>query len=213
MTETVSVSPQFGVNYRVGDIGFTFTDNSFVSMGIAWFTKWDQGTNPDVPNIPVSHVFVVSGENECIEATLPKVKRTPLDYYFEKNHTHVFFRRPVGLTDEIGDRIVAAAATKVGLRYGTVQLVGHAIAGSIPGKVLGFLSFGLFTKIAKSAFEKKSQFICSELGAYALDEQPEYHDKGVLSEPTHSINPVRLFNTTEVFKPWTTRVDGHVLKI
>lgn len=211
MINIVSVAPQFGENYRVGDIGFTYTDNSFISKGIAWFTKWDQGKNPDVPDIPISHVFVVSGENECIEATLPKVKRTPLDHYFTKSSTHVFFRRPVDLTDEIAARIVVAAASKIGQRYGIVQLVGHAIAGSVPGKVIGWMTGGWFTRAAKTAFENKSQMICSELGAYALDEQPEYRDLGVLKEPVTTINPTRLFNDGVIFKPWTTTVKGHVI--
>jgi hypothetical protein len=103
--DIVSVLPEFGVNYNVGYIGFTYTDNSFISKGIAWFTRWAKGENLDVPNVPLSHVIVVTGPDTCAEATVPRSKETPIQEYFDAPHTHIFFRKPVGWTDDLGKRI------------------------------------------------------------------------------------------------------------
>ena len=70
MNMPISVRPEYGANYKLGDIGFTFIDDNFISLGVAWFTKWDQGKNTDVPDVPVTHCFIVSGEDECIDLNI-----------------------------------------------------------------------------------------------------------------------------------------------
>lgn len=209
----VSVKPEYGVNYTRGDIGFTFTDGSFISAGIAWFTKWDRGTNPNVPNIPVSHVFIVSGENECIEATAPKVMRSSLTKYFKAKHTHVVFRKPVGLNADIADRIVSVAEARLGCTYGYALVVGHALANSCLGRLLGSITLGKSTNALENFFDSHRQYICSELGSTALSEQPEYAGKGVLVNPPYTINPVALFNTCDVFDPWACKIKGVEAKV
>ena len=209
----VSVKPEYGVNYSKGYLGFTFTDGSFISAGIAWFTKWDRGTNPDVPRIPLSHVFIVSGENECIEATMPEVMRSPLTKYFDAPHTHVVFRKPVGLDDDIATRIVAVAEERIGCGYGYSLIVGHALANSLFGKLLGVITGGWSSRAMENLFDNRHQYICSELGSTALNEQPEYAGKGVLAHPPYTINPEALFNTKDVFDPWATRIKGVKVKL
>ena len=59
------------------------------------------------------------------------------------------------------------------------------------------------------------KWICSELTAYALDEQPEYHDQGILKRPNATISPQELFEDSVIFEPWTDRnvtecSDGHI---
>lgn len=206
--EIVSVLPEFGVNYNVGYIGFTYTDNSFISKGIAWFTRWDQGKNRGVPDVPLSHVIVVTGDGMCAEATVPKSKETPLSEYFNDPHKHVFFRKPVGWTDDLGKRISWEAICRVGFTYGYTSIVGHALANNFVGKALGFVTFGLTTKLFKRAFDKKNQFICSEYAALAMQAQPELKDKGVLAKKACEIDPQMLFQDQVIFSPWTSTVCG-----
>lgn len=206
--EIVSVLPEFGVNYNTGYIGFTYNDDSFISKGIAWFTRWDQGKNPDVPDVPLSHVVVVTGNGSCAEATTPRSKETPLAEYFNDPHVHIFFRKPVTWTEDLGKRISWSALCRVGATYGYTSIVGHAIANSFFGKALGFVTFGLTTKAFKRAFDKKNQFICSEYAALAMQDQAELKGKGVLKQKACEIDPQMLFTDKVIFEPWTTAACG-----
>jgi hypothetical protein len=105
----VIVKPEYGLNYTKGFIGFTFDDQSFVSNGIAWFTRWEEGENPDA-----------------------------------------------------------------------------------------------------RLFNKKRRFICSELAAYALNQQPEYHGKGILAQRPFSIDLQELFQDRVIFEPWSETVKGTI---
>ena len=212
--KVVSVEPEYGNNYHTGYIGFTFKDNSFISQGIAWFTKWTQGKNPDVPDVPLSHVFVVTGYDCCVEATTPKVCFSPLSKYFDEPHTHVFFRKPTGWTLNLGTRIALAASEREGCSYGYTLIAGHAIANSVAGKVLDTVSFGATSKWFKAMFEKKHQFICSELASMAMKAQPEFENVGVLADhQPYEIDPQMLFQDTEIFTKWTKKVNGTEVKV
>ena len=206
--EITSVLPEFGANYNVGYIGFTYTDNNFISKGIAWFTRWDKGKNPDVPNVPLSHVIVVTGQDTCTEATVPRSKETPLQEYFDAPHTHIFFRKPTGWTDDMGTRISWSTLNRMGWTYGYTSIVGHALANNIFGKALGWATFGWTTKMFKRAFDRKNQAICSEFAALAMQDQPEFKGKGVLAKKACEIDPQMLFNDREIFCPWTTALCG-----
>jgi hypothetical protein len=46
------------------------------------------------------------------------------------------------------------------------------------------------------------KWICSELAAYALDEQPKYKDQGILKCPNATISPQELFEDLVIFEPW-----------
>ncbi len=73
-----SLTPLYGVNYKIGYIGFTFDDASIVSHGIAYFTRWTR-----MSDIKVSHALVVAGKNICIEALMGQgVAKQPLTKYF-----------------------------------------------------------------------------------------------------------------------------------
>ena len=45
-------------------------------------------------------------------------------------------------------------------------------------------------------------WICSELAAYCLEQQPEYAGKGVLARPVDTIDPQQLFEDQVIFTPW-----------
>jgi len=112
------------------------------------------------------------------------------------------------MTPDIADSIVEVARARLGCSYGYSLIVGHALANSLFGKLLGTLTRGRASRAMENFFENRHQYICSELGATALNEQPEYAGKGVLALPPYAINPVALFNTKEVFEPWATRIKG-----
>ncbi len=54
----------------------------------------------------------------------------------------------------------------------------------------------------------RGDFICSELGAYALASQPEFAGKGVLAGPLDAIDPQELFEDQVLFEPWAN-ASGH----
>jgi len=205
-TKILNVPPVFGETYKVGYIGFTFQDHNFLASGVAWFTRWDKGANPDVPKLDLSHVIVVTGENECVEAYLPKVRRTPLSHYFDNPNNHVAFRKPVGLTPELGQRIADAAASRIGDSYGISLIIGQLLANCFLGHFLNWATRGWSSRVITGIFEKKNQFICSELGAYALNQQPEFKGKGILAEPPYEIDPQDLFEDRTIFEPWAESI-------
>ena len=71
--------------------------------------------------------------------------------------------------------------------------IGHLIDGCFGGQKEDIL-----TKLLNN----DKRWICSELAAYALDEQPEYHDKGILNKEADTITPQELFEDGTVFEPW-----------
>lgn len=208
MNEIISVKPEFGVNYKVGYIGFTFTDNNFVSNGIAWFTRWDKGKNPDVPTLNLSHNFIVSNENECIEATTPSVCFSPLTKYFDNPHTHVCFRKPLGMTELTGHLMALDASHQLGKPYDYSLIAGHALSDTLVGKLLEEITDEKSRIFLTWLFENKKRFICSELVAMVMRNRPEYCGKGVLVYPPYSIDPQQLFQDHEIFAPWAEQIQG-----
>ncbi|PWU18925.1 MAG: hypothetical protein C5B50_07865 [Verrucomicrobia bacterium] len=86
-----STTPLYGANYSRGYIGFVAEDTSdFVSQGIAYLTRRE-----DRSGIAVTHVLVVTGENECVEALAHGVVRSPLAPYFDSPRP-IFLKAPVG---------------------------------------------------------------------------------------------------------------------
>lgn len=208
MNEIISVKPQFGINYKVGYVGFTFKDTNLISNGIAWFIRWDKGENPDVPNINIAHTFIVSNENECIEAISPTVTFSPLSKYFNDPHIHVSFRKPTDMTELTGHLIALDAAHKVGKPYDYSLIIGHALSNTIPGHILSDLTHEKSKEFLTWLFENKGRLICSELVSTAIKSRPEYNGKGVLVHPPYSIDPQELFQSREIFSPWAEQIQG-----
>lgn len=204
----VSVKPQYGLNYRDGFIGFTFDDSSFLSSGIVWFTSWEQGQNSDVPNIPVSHVFVVTGENQCVEAWVPKVRISSLSDYFNNPHKHVCFRKPNGMTDEIAQQIVKTSLSEVGKSYNYTLIIGHAISDSWVGRMFDSITGGKFHILVTSFFNTRWGFMCSQLASYCMNLISQYKGRGVLKDKVSSIDPQKLFQSKEIFEPWSITIKG-----
>lgn len=176
---------------------------------LPYFTKWYK-----MSNIHATHVLIVTGENTCIEANAGTnmVEENPLQPYFEPSNCQIFFRKPKGLNDEIAGRIVETLEPEVGKKYDYKLILAHAFSGTVVGEMLNKLSRKKIKKLLCKVFDCPDKWICSELAAYALDEQPEYRDKGVLVNPNFTINPQKLFEDVpdnegqHIFEAWENQV-------
>ena len=119
-----SATPRYGENYSRGYIGFVAEDPSdFVSQGIAYLTRWQ-----DRSGIAVTHVLVVTGENECVEALPQGVVRSPLEPYFESPRP-IFLKAPVGCAiGECSDKVSDKVEDPPSLRYGAASKVSDKVA-------------------------------------------------------------------------------------
>lgn len=196
-----SIAPEFHKTHDIGYIGFTYYRESFVSKGIAYFTRWSK-----MSDITVSHVLVVTSENQCIEALAEKnrVSVSPLTKYFDDPKCSIFFRKPRGWADEIGNRISAKALAQKGCKYDYNLIAADLAKGSFLGRLIDGCFKGSKEDILSKLLNNDKRWICSELAAYALDEQPEYRDKGILNKESDTITPQELFEDGTIFEPWTT---------
>jgi len=193
----LSIKPEWGVNFDLGYIGFTFNDKSFVSNGIAFFEHWDRYSG-----IPVSHCLIVTGWDACIEALPQGVVNSDLGKYFDDPHTRIFFRKPKGWNYNIAMRMTDEAGIHVGEKYGYCLLFSHAVAATLPGRILNLLTFNLPNKALSAIFDERKKQICSELAAKAIAANPDLKGKGVLKKPPRMITPQMLFEDNEIFEPW-----------
>jgi hypothetical protein len=200
LTEFKSIPPVFHKTHNIGYIGFTYFKESFVSQGIAYYTRWSK-----LSDITVSHALIVTGDNQCIEALAEKDRVTisPLTKYFDNLKCSIFFRKPRGWAEQIGKRIADTALTQDGCRYDYNLIAADLAKGSFIGHLIDGCFGGQKEDILTKLLNKDTRWICSELAAYALDEQPEYHDKGILNKECDSITPQELFEDGTVFEPWT----------
>jgi len=196
-----SVQPIFGDNggnYDVGYVGFCYTDNSFISQGIAWFTRWDKEHMP-----PVSHTFIVTGSNSCIEAQAKGVVPADLTQYFNTPHVHVFFRKPVGWTLDLGNKIVAKGASKIGVRYNFASIITDLIAGSTIGHYLNKWFNNWPNKIVSYSVGWIGM-VCSTFVAWTLQQFDEFKLLGCLQLPARIITPQQLADDDTLFVPMKT---------
>jgi hypothetical protein len=193
------LKPEFGKNYDIGYVGFTFQGSSVVSKGISYFTRWE-----DLRSIPVSHALIVTGDNQCIEAvgTTDSVRIVPLTHYFEEPGVRISFRQPVGWTKELGQRIAATAELQNGAKYDFGLMVADFISNSIPGHFLNRIFHNKPAQALAGLLDNPHKFICSELVAWALDQQPEFKGKGSLVHPAYLATPQELFEDEVIFDAW-----------
>jgi hypothetical protein len=194
-----SLEPAYGDNYKSGYIGFTHTGSTLLSTGIAHFSRWSR-----LSDIHVSHVLVVTGANECVEATGGKgVVKSTLDRYFNDPKTQIFFRKPRKCTQALGQRIAETALSQAGTKYETLIKVAQMLDGS-------FLRRWMMSHFRESPdhfvghlLNRDNRWIAAELAAFCLDCQPEYADRGVLAKHRHAISPQELFEDGEIFSNWS----------
>lgn len=197
--EITSMAPKYGDNYKAGYIGFTYHNTSVACLGIAYMTRWAR-----MSDVRVSHALLVTGENECIEARVKNgVARSDLQKYFDDPHCQIFFRKPVDLTDAIAVRMKAVAEKEIGTKYDFNLIAAQALQGLLIGKLINKVFNGSPDRLMSKLLNEDDRWICSELIAYSLDEQPEYKGKGVLDNPTDTIDPQELFEDSVIFTPWS----------
>jgi hypothetical protein len=194
-------SPQYGVDYDIGWIFFTDV-RGVVSDGIGYFERWSRGravsggtpeTATETVALPiVTHTGVVVGDNLCIEAHWATgVAKAFLDQY---PADEIMFRRPRGWTVTTGIHIAAAAAAKLGCKYNKPLIAAQLLANTFVGHFVNQLCRGWVNDKVSAWLDHKGEFICSELSAYALNEQPQYRGQGVLAQPLDTISPQMLFD-------------------
>jgi hypothetical protein len=193
-----SCEPVYGKNYGAGYVGFTYTGSNLISLGIAYVTRWSC-----MHDIHVSHALIVSGENECIEAHAQSgVRRAPLSSYFNDKHCQIFFRKPQDLTPELASRVIATAAEQLGCRYDLSLIAGHLQSNLLLANLVRRMYGSSYEEAVCRLKDHPDRWICSELVAHCLDQQPEYRDKGVLNRSNATIDPQELFEDNTTFTPW-----------
>jgi hypothetical protein len=194
-----SLEPKFGENgnYNIGYIGFTYHSTNIISQGIAYFTRWHR-----LGEIKASHALIVTGENQCVEAHVETgVAQRDLKDYFDNEHCQIFFRKPKNLTPKIANNMARVADSQVGCQYDIDLIKRLMFAYTHLGWVINKITKDEFVKWLTRQHQGDDEWICSELAAYCLDEQPEYKDQDILSLPNTIITPQKLFES-KIFKAW-----------
>ena len=192
-------APIWGKDYDAGYIGFSFGRRSFLSNAIAYFEL------PECKRgIHVSHTFVVAGPNDCIEAQPSGVVHSDIESYWVDPDSRIYWHRPKGWTPAMGERIVAAAETMVGDKYGFSIIAAHWLTRNPLGTILGAVTCGWTTRRVLGFMERKGEEVCSEVVAEALRAQPEFKFVSCLNRPAHEITPQRLFDDLSL---WDTLFD------
>ena len=201
--------PQFGVNYDTGWIGFLAHD-TFVARGIEWFTRHWSGRGA----IPaVSHVFVVVGDGQCIEANADGVDVEPLSEYFQTPGCTVYLRRPKLWTAVLGHRIAAEALKYKGLPYDYDLIVADAMSYSLVGRLMNEVTRDALDGVLTSLADSDGKMICDKLAVVAMQAQPELHPLGTLKLPARENNPQRLFADDGIFEADVTMIKGCVTNL
>jgi hypothetical protein len=193
--ELTSVEPKYGVNYKVGYSFGTFNDKSFISKGIAWFTRFDYANMPKV-----SHVGFVADEATALESHASTgVSLNHLAEYFDDPHTHIFFRKPHPWTEDMGGYLIKRGMAKLGAKYDFGLIKAHLIAGTFLGHGINHLSNGRFEKWLCKVMNSKSKWICSEFCTWAMQGFPEWCGKGILSQKAYTVTPREYIWDLELF--------------
>jgi hypothetical protein len=186
---------QYPADYDLGYIGFTCVPG-VISAGIAYAEHWHR-----LGRVTVTHTFVVTGNNECVEAHIDEgVARVSLDKYLRDPRCRIYFKRPRGWTQPLGARIAAAAATRIGARYNTSLILAEAAADTWLGHWCNRLFRDWPNRILSKILDQPNHWICSQLVADALAQQPEFKNLGILRQPLDTIDPQQLFDDPTLFE-------------
>ena len=129
------------------------------------------------------------------------LSRPTVSKYFNDPATHIFFREPRGWTPELGSRIVAAAAAQLGSRYNTSLILAEAAGDTWLGHWCNRLLRAWPNRLLSRVLDRPGHWICSQLVAHALRQQPELRDLGILRFPPDTIDPQELFDDQTIFAP------------
>ena len=191
-------APKYLTNYGPGWVGFTYHPDQWLSYGIAYFERYE-----DADGIPVTHTFVCSGPDKCIEALGRGIVESDLGKYFNDPKCRIFFLRPKGWSEVMGMRIVSAAHQHIGDRYGYGIIAADALGNTLAGRAINRLTGGLLSQWLWKRLDRPKAEICSELVADALQAQPEFNGVGCLKGKSWEITPQMLFEDDFVFEQGT----------
>jgi hypothetical protein len=193
----------WGRDYGPGWVGFV-GHHSLLARAINWFTRWWR--HDGEPS--VSHTFLVTGPDECIEANAGGIERSGLAQYLADPRYRVYFRQPRGWTPEMGARLAAAAEPYIGYDYDFDLLFADALSYSVIGRRVNGLSKNELDEWITHLAESPRETICSGVVSLALQSQPELAGRGSLRLPARENNPQMLFSDEEVFEPQVTMICG-----
>ena len=196
--KTVRRTLTFGNDYDLGWVGFVHSTGQLLSEGIAYLTRRDKKGG-----VTVTHTFLVTGTNECVEANLPVgvVTSDLAEEYLGREDRLVLFRKPRGLTPAAARRLVARAKAEVGAKFDYGAFAAEGLTDSFLGHLVDSLLGGKPKKLLAGLLHRKGRFVCSELVAYCLRKEPRYRNKGVLARPPGILTPQELFEDGELFEP------------
>lgn len=198
----VKSTPQFGESYRIGDIGFTRTFD-LIGDAIAYGEHWEQ--SGELPS--VNHVFVVAGNDYCIQAHISDgVQTGGISAYLDDPKSRVYFRRPLLWTRELGVRIASSAASKIGCKYAKDLIIETALADTELGHEINVLFDNWPHHELAKLLTNPLEFMCSMLGAASLFAQPEYKKCPLFANPLGAISPQALLENGP-FEPTLTDVN------
>lgn len=188
---------QWGSNYGFGFSAFLSRKEDFISYGIDWFTRWS-----DLPGTPpISHTFIIAGEDRTIEAFGDGVHDGRLKAYLDNPDVAVLVRKPIKWSDQMGQRIVAEAAKHIGEEYNYKLIAALALSNSIVGHFLNKLSKGELQTFLTRLVDSPHKEICSKLVALANEAQSEIGHLGCLANLSCEITPAMLFNDAFIYDP------------
>jgi hypothetical protein len=189
--------PEFGKDYDLGWVGFVHGPSK-LSAAITYLTRRDR-----VGDITVTHSFLVTGPDECVEANMPVGVVTSRlgQSYFNTKEGPVIFRKPRGLTPEVAQRLVARAKAEVGARFDIAGMVAEGLGGTFLGHLLNSLFDNKPREVMAKLLHQKGQWVCCDLVMYCLREEPLYRGKGALARPVATVSPQALFEDDEIFEP------------
>lgn len=195
MVTVIEQARSFGTNYGVGWTGFISRRNDFVAAGIDWFSRWDE-----ISNVPVTHTFIICGEELTIEAFTSGVDYGSLSAYINDPDTAVLVRQPILWTPEMGQRIVDKAVLHLHEKYNDWLIAADALVNTFLGHYIDHLTNGRLTSVITKAADSPTKEICSKLVALAMA-QPETEAFGVLANPAWEVKPIDLFEDTAIYQP------------
>jgi len=190
--------PQFGTDFDLGWVGFVHS-HSLLSQSIAFVTRRDREGDTII-----THNFLVTGPDECVEANLPDgvVTNTLGKSYLDRDELLVLFRKPRDLTPAIAQRVVKRTRAQVGAKFDYGTFVAEGLNGTFLGYLLDTLFQGKSEEWISATLHQKDRWVCSELIAYCFREEPKFRDRGILTSPPGTITPQAMFEDDVFFEPF-----------
>lgn len=186
----INLAPKYGLNYKAGQVYFTFNSKNIVSKGVAYFTY---DSDDEYKKLEVaSHCGICIGGGKGISALNQGIAEENLNNIFEDSNRRVFFKEPK-LLDSIGSRqIILLSKMLIGLQYDWSLASGFAICNSLPFSII-------FSEAKRKefirTFKTPGKFICSEFVMYVMNNCRMTNDIDFIRSPHEVFNH-------DLFKTW-----------